>query len=51
LYNNEKIEYQFNRPVLSVALDPEFAKKKEKPVVAGGKSGKLILFKRGFFLL
>eukprot|EP01080_Neovahlkampfia_damariscottae_P008010 gene8010-12475_t len=49
LYNSDKMEYYFNRPVNTIAIDPEYAKSKEKPIVAGGKSGKLILFKKGWF--
>jgi vacuolar protein sorting-associated protein 41 len=49
LYNSDKMEYFFNRPVNTIAIDPEYSKSKEKPIVAGGKSGKLVLFKKGWF--
>jgi WD40 repeat protein len=49
LFNNERTEYVFNRPVRTVAIDPEYSKNTEKPIVAGGKSGKLTLYTKGWF--
>lgn len=43
------IEYEFHRPIMSVALDPHYAKKQSKPFVIGGKSGNLILNSKGWF--
>jgi hypothetical protein len=47
LYTNEKFEYEFQRPVTAVALDPLFAKTKKPKFVTGGKSGQLVLHTKG----
>lgn len=49
LFNNERYEYSLNRPAKTVAIDPEYAKNKDRPIVCGGKSGKLTLYKKGWF--
>ncbi|XP_078376476.1 vacuolar protein sorting-associated protein 41 homolog isoform X2 [Oculina patagonica] len=48
LYSNENnVQASFDSPVKSVALDPEFSKKRTKMYVTGGT--KLILTERGWF--
>ncbi len=42
------VETQFGRPVLSVALEPRYAKSKQGMFVSGGRAGQLILSKKGF---
>lgn len=42
------METQFGRPVLSVALEPRYAKSKQGMFVSGGRAGQLILSKKGF---
>jgi hypothetical protein len=49
LYGSDRYEFNYNRPIKSVAIDPEFYKKTEKPVASGGKTGKLVLSKKGWF--
>jgi hypothetical protein len=48
LYKKEVTEHQFGRPVLSVALEPRYAKSKSRMFVSGGRAGQLILSKKGF---
>ena len=44
LYDPEKCdEYTFNRPVKSIAIDPEYARSKKRPFVTGGLAGDLVL--------
>jgi hypothetical protein len=47
LYTGESFEYEHNRPVLSVALEPGYAKKASKAFVIGGKAGRLVLNTKG----
>ena len=47
LYTGEAFEYEHNRPVLSVALEPGYGKKASKAFVIGGKAGKLVLNTKG----
>eukprot|EP00004_Rigifila_ramosa_P019763 TRINITY_DN5059_c2_g1_i4.p1 TRINITY_DN5059_c2_g1~~TRINITY_DN5059_c2_g1_i4.p1 ORF type:complete len:836 (-),score=199.40 TRINITY_DN5059_c2_g1_i4:379-2589(-) len=50
LYTSEVLEYTFERPVKSVALDPRFAKKKDgRAFCSGGLAGKLLLNTKGWF--
>jgi len=42
-------EFFFGRPMKSVALDPMYSTKADRPVVSGGKAGKLTLKKKGWF--
>lgn len=34
---------------MCVAFDPDYSRKKARPIVCGGKSGKLVMFKKGYF--
>ncbi|KAF0977952.1 hypothetical protein FDP41_003274 [Naegleria fowleri] len=43
------MEFFFNRPMKSVALDPFYSSKSDHSVVCGGKTGKLTLKKKGWF--
>ena len=47
----ESLSYSSGRPVLSVALNPDFYRQNTKEYVCGGKSGDLILNKKGIFIL
>jgi vacuolar protein sorting-associated protein 41 len=49
LYTKEVIEYNFSRPVKTVAIDPDYSKNTSRPIVVGGKDGKLTMFKKGYF--
>ncbi len=46
LYGSDRYEFNYNRPIKSVAIDPEFKVRTERPVVSGGKTGKLVLSKK-----
>jgi hypothetical protein len=49
LYKREVVvDAQFGRPVLSVALEPRYARSKQAMFVSGGRAGQLILSKKGF---
>jgi len=48
LYTKEKISNSYGRAVLSMALDPDFAKKETRQFVSGGHAGKLVLNTKGF---
>jgi len=47
LYGNETIEHSFKRPVTSIALDPDYCRKKTNQFACGGKAGQLILNTKG----
>eukprot|EP01100_Stratorugosa_tubuloviscum_P003657 TRINITY_DN188_c2_g2_i1.p1 TRINITY_DN188_c2_g2~~TRINITY_DN188_c2_g2_i1.p1 ORF type:complete len:925 (-),score=372.33 TRINITY_DN188_c2_g2_i1:105-2879(-) len=49
LYSKEIIEHSYKRPVLSVAIDPEFSRRDTRQFVCGGKAGQLVLNTKGFF--
>eukprot|EP01114_Cavostelium_apophysatum_P004970 TRINITY_DN1546_c0_g1_i1.p1 TRINITY_DN1546_c0_g1~~TRINITY_DN1546_c0_g1_i1.p1 ORF type:complete len:976 (-),score=258.51 TRINITY_DN1546_c0_g1_i1:28-2796(-) len=49
LYSSESFEYEHNRPVISVALDPLYSKKPSKSFAFGGKAGQLIINSKGWF--
>eukprot|EP01120_Amphizonella_sp_Union-15-10_P003630 TRINITY_DN1403_c0_g1_i1.p1 TRINITY_DN1403_c0_g1~~TRINITY_DN1403_c0_g1_i1.p1 ORF type:complete len:882 (-),score=190.64 TRINITY_DN1403_c0_g1_i1:13-2658(-) len=49
LCSNETFEFQYNRPVLSIALDPVFNPKTKKQFVFGGKAGQLVFNQKGFW--
>eukprot|EP01117_Protostelium_nocturnum_P020637 TRINITY_DN938_c0_g2_i1.p1 TRINITY_DN938_c0_g2~~TRINITY_DN938_c0_g2_i1.p1 ORF type:complete len:911 (-),score=318.10 TRINITY_DN938_c0_g2_i1:20-2752(-) len=49
LYGTETIEYEHHRPVFSIALDPDFAKKPAKSFVIGGRAGHLVINSKGWF--
>ena len=49
LYSDECVVATYSRPVLAVALDPDFASKAARPFAAGGREGKLLLNSKGFF--
>lgn len=50
LYNSgEKVVYNFKRPVLALALEPEFGKKSSRQFISGGSEGSLILNAKGWF--
>jgi len=49
LYSSERFENQYNRPTLSIALDPQFSKKTSKTFVIGLRGGEVILNSKGLF--
>jgi len=49
LYTDEAFEYEYHRPVISVAIDPEFSKKQSKAFACGGLAGQLIINSKGWF--
>lgn len=48
LYTDEQTKYSFGGPVRTVALDPEYAVKKSRQFVCGGRDGLLILNSKGW---
>eukprot|EP01012_Entosiphon_sulcatum_P025382 TRINITY_DN306_c1_g2_i1.p1 TRINITY_DN306_c1_g2~~TRINITY_DN306_c1_g2_i1.p1 ORF type:complete len:938 (-),score=231.64 TRINITY_DN306_c1_g2_i1:71-2587(-) len=49
MYDKSTASYSFPRPIKSVALDPEYGKKQQRPLVAGGLEGKLHYITKGRF--
>ena len=47
LYSDEQMVHSFGRPVMSVAMDPDFHRKGTKEFVCGGRAGQLVLNKKG----
>ncbi|CAN1131493.1 Vacuolar protein sorting-associated protein 41 homolog, partial [Linum perenne] len=43
LFTDEKLKFEYHRPMKAIALDPEYAKKATKRFVAGGLAGQLYL--------
>ncbi|EFC40517.1 hypothetical protein NAEGRDRAFT_81004 [Naegleria gruberi] len=43
------MEFFFNRPMKSVALDPLYSTRSDKSVISGGKTGKLTMKRKGWF--
>ena len=46
LFSNELYAYQYGRPILAFAFDPNYAKTKQ--FVCGGRAGELLLNTKGF---
>ena len=50
LYNSgEKVVHNFKRPVLALALEPDFGKKSSRQFISGGTGGSLTLTAKGWF--
>ncbi|ELR10906.1 7fold repeat in clathrin and VPS proteins repeat-containing protein [Acanthamoeba castellanii str. Neff] len=49
LYSNEMVEFAYRSPILSVALDPHYARSKKRSFACGGRAGSLVLNVKGFF--
>ena len=47
LYNDDTNVFSYSRAVKCVALDPLYARKKERPICSGGLAGQLIMNKKG----
>lgn len=47
LYTPETTEHNYNRPLISLALDPDYFRKKTNQFCTGGKSGQLSLNSKG----
>jgi len=43
LFTDEKLKFDYHRPMKAVALDPDYAKKMSRRFVAGGLAGHLYL--------
>ena len=41
LFTDEKIKFEYHRPMKAIALDPDYAKKSSRRFVAGGLAGHL----------
>ena len=50
-FSDEALSYAQHRAVRCVALAPDFARNRERPIVAGGLGGRLRLVRRGWLLL
>jgi len=48
LYTDEKEKFEYHRPVKSVALDPEYARKGSKQFALGGLAGQLLFLSKGW---
>lgn len=48
LYTDEIQHYNYKRPVKSVALDPDYARKKTRQFVSGGMAEQLIMSEKGW---
>ncbi|GBG33583.1 Vacuolar protein sorting-associated protein 41-like [Hondaea fermentalgiana] len=42
-------KHKFSQPILAVALDPEYARNRDKMFVCGGAAGRLVLKRKGWF--
>lgn len=47
LYTNETTDFSYRSPILSVALDPNYARSKKRSFVCGGRAGNLVLNVKG----
>ena len=47
LYGNDQVVHTHKRPILTVALDPEYHRKQTRRFVCGGRAGQLILCSKG----
>lgn len=47
LYSNEMVEFAYRSPILSVALDPHYARSKKRSFACGGRAGSLVLNVKG----
>lgn len=43
LFTDEKLKFEYHRPMKTVALDPEYSRKTSRRFVAGGLAGQLFL--------
>lgn len=43
LFTDEKMKFEYRRPMKAIALDPEYARKSSRRFVAGGLAGHLYL--------
>eukprot|EP01111_Echinosteliopsis_oligospora_P016112 TRINITY_DN6578_c0_g1_i1.p1 TRINITY_DN6578_c0_g1~~TRINITY_DN6578_c0_g1_i1.p1 ORF type:complete len:893 (+),score=224.14 TRINITY_DN6578_c0_g1_i1:30-2708(+) len=49
LYSNDMQEHTYNRPLLSIALDPDYFRHKSNQFCTGGKSGQISINSKGWF--
>ncbi|KAL9272324.1 Vacuolar protein sorting-associated protein 41-like protein [Drosera capensis] len=49
LFTDEKRKFEYHRPMKSIALDPEYARKTSKRFVAGGLAGQLVFYSKKWF--
>eukprot|EP01028_Stygiella_incarcerata_P005685 TRINITY_DN236_c1_g2_i2.p1 TRINITY_DN236_c1_g2~~TRINITY_DN236_c1_g2_i2.p1 ORF type:complete len:1638 (-),score=468.15 TRINITY_DN236_c1_g2_i2:274-4461(-) len=49
LYKEEKFQFAYERPLNSIALDPQYSKRSSRQFISGGKEGKLTLHSKGWF--
>eukprot|EP01113_Clastostelium_recurvatum_P018176 TRINITY_DN2143_c0_g1_i1.p1 TRINITY_DN2143_c0_g1~~TRINITY_DN2143_c0_g1_i1.p1 ORF type:complete len:931 (-),score=291.81 TRINITY_DN2143_c0_g1_i1:56-2848(-) len=49
LYSPESADFAYHKPISSVSMDPEFAKKSTRQFCVGGKAGQLVQNKKGWF--
>lgn len=50
LYTAETFEYEYHRPVISVALDPLYSRKATRSFALGGRAGQLIINSKGWIV-
>ncbi|KAL5709701.1 Vacuolar protein sorting-associated protein 41 [Ranunculus cassubicifolius] len=48
LFTDDKIKFQYHRPIKAIALDPDYSRKSSRRFAAGGLSGKLFLNAKGW---
>lgn len=49
LYGKDSTKMEFTKTVKAVAIDPLYSRRTEKPICSGGKAGKLLVTKKGWF--
>lgn len=49
LFTDEKRKFEYHRPMKTIALDPDYARKSSRRFVAGGLAGQLIYYTKKWF--
>jgi WD40 repeat protein len=49
LYTGEVSEFEYQRPIISISLDPQFGKKTSRSFAYGGRAGQLVINSKGWF--
>ncbi|KAL5713390.1 Vacuolar protein sorting-associated protein 41 [Ranunculus cassubicifolius] len=48
LFTDEKMKFEYHRPMKAIALDPDYSRKSSRRFAAGGLAGKLLLNAKGW---
>lgn len=49
MWSDEQVRHEYSRPIMSVAIEPDYAKSEKREIAIGGKDEKLILITKGWF--